>query len=325
MQYAMVCCFECSDSGEKEKLVREKVMMSMEQVLNHFVGYLSLERGLGENSVHAYRSDLQDFLDFLRELSIPGFGKVDRSMIVDYLGSCKDRGLEPASIARRLVAIKVFFRYLFQERIVPADITDVMDSPKLWRILPDFMTPREVEALLNVFPQNGKDPLALRNRCILEMLYACGLRVSEAATLRLGSVNFDDAIVRVLGKGSKERIVPIGKIARKLLEKYLASARPLLLKNPNETRLFLSHRGKPLDRERIWAIVKEAALKAGITKNIHPHTLRHSFASHLLENGADLRIIQEMLGHADISTTQIYTHIDSQKLLTVHRKFHPRA
>ena len=248
---------------------------------------------------------------------------VTRDDIIDYLSDCKDRGMEVATLARRLVAIKVFFRYLFQERIIGADITDVMDSPKLWRILPEFMSTAEVDAFLNAFSANSKDPLTLRNRCILEMMYACGLRVSETACLKLGSLNFDEDIVRVFGKGSKERIVPMGRTAVGILRRYLEKSRPELISSPEEPMLFVSNRGKPLNRERIWAVVKDAAKIAGIKKNIHPHTLRHSFASHLLENGADLRIIQEM--HADISTTQIYTHVDQQRLLSVHKKFHPRA
>lgn len=298
----------------------------MERILGHFLGYVSLERGLGENTAAAYKSDLLDFIENLKGKCVPSFEAVGRDQILDYLSECKDKGFETTTLARRLVSIKVLFRYLFQERIIKADVTDVMDSPKLWRILPDFMSPAETDALLNAFPATSKDPLSFRNRTILELMYACGLRVSEAATLKIGSVNFDEAIVRVFGKGSKERIVPVGKTALSLLKKYIAAIRPgLLCGRDDESALFISQRGRPLDRERIWAIVKEAARNAGISKNIHPHTLRHSFASHLLENGADLRIIQEMLGHADISTTQIYTHVDQRRLLAIHKKFHPRA
>ena len=233
--------------------------------------------------------------------------------------------MEPTTLSRRLVAIKVFFRYLAQERIIAQDITNVMDSPKLWRILPDFMSAREVEALLNAFSVSAKDPLEFRNRCILELMYACGLRVSETADLKIGDINFDENVVRAFGKGSKERIVPIGRTARELIRRYLENARPMLLRDNSETALFLSNHGRKLDRIRIWEVVKLAAERANIRKNIHPHTLRHSFASHMLENGADLRVIQEMLGHADISTTQIYTHVDQRRLLEVHKKFHPRA
>ena len=296
----------------------------MEHQLEHFCGFMTLEKGLSENTISAYKTDLLDFMEYLKKSGSGSFGAVNRNNILDYLGTCKDRSMETSTIARRLVSIKVFFRYLFQEKLIPSDITDVMDSPKLWRLLPDFLSPVEVENLINAFEKSGKDPLIFRNRAILETMYACGLRVSEAASLKISSVHFEEGIVRVIGKGNKERIVPIGKYALDLLRKYIAEIRPQLV-NVDEGTLFLSKSGKPLDRERIWAVVKDAARLAGIHKNIHPHTLRHSFASHLLENGADLRVIQEMLGHADISTTQIYTHIDQQKLLNIHRKFHPRG
>lgn len=297
----------------------------MLRILEHFLGYASLEKGLSANSVSSYKADLLDFIRYLEENEIKSFMDVVREHIVDYLGTCKDREMEVTTLARRLVAIKVFFRYLYQEKIIPCDITDVMDSPKMWRVLPEFMSVQEVNDFLNAFPATAKDPLVFRNRCILEMLYACGLRVSEVADLTLGSVNFDENVIRAYGKGSKERIVPIGRTAVNFLKKYLAEVRPQLLKDSSEKALFLSHRGRKLDRVRLWNVVKEAASIAGIEKNIHPHTLRHSFASHLLENGADLRVIQEMLGHADISTTQIYTHVDKKRLLRIHKQFHPRS
>ncbi len=297
----------------------------MNRVLEHFCGYIAIERGLSQNSVMAYRSDLSDFIVYLQRIGRNSFGDVTRDDIIEFLGEHKDAGMEPASLARRLVAIKVFFKYLYQEKLIPENVTTVMDSPKLWRLLPEFISSREVDAMMNVYAVNAKDFLAIRNRAILEVMYACGLRVSEVAALKVSSIHFDDAVVRVFGKGSKERIVPIGHLALQALKRYLSKSRPYLLKSPDEPTLFLSNRGKVLDRERIWAIIKETARLAGIRKNIHPHTLRHSFASHLLENGADLRVIQEMLGHADIATTQIYTHVDQRQLLAVHKKFHPRA
>ncbi len=300
----------------------------MSGIIEHFAGYLSVEKGLSENSISAYCSDLRDFVSFLAKGSENyDFRNVLREQILDYLGECKKKQLEPSSIARRLVSIKLLFRYMFQEKLIPADITSVMDSPKLWKLLPEFLSPAEVEKLLKVFPESLKDPLAFRNRTIIETMYSCGLRVSETAELKTDNVYFKEEFVRVMGKGSKERIVPIGKPALRLLSKYVENIRPVLsanLANADNT-LFLSYRGQPLDRERIWAIIKEGAKLAGIQKNIYPHTLRHSFASHLLENGADLRIIQEMLGHADISTTQIYTHVNQGRLLKVHKNFHPRA
>jgi len=297
----------------------------MLDILEHFKGFLSMEKGLSSNSVSAYISDLRDFVEFLNEKGILSFEKVKREIILDYLGQCRGKGMESSSIARRLVSIKVLFRYLFQEKLISNDITDVMDSPKLWRLLPDFLSSGEIDSMLLVFPASGKDPLIFRNRTILEVMYACGLRVSETAGLKLAGFLADQDILRVTGKGDRERIVPIGKTASKLLRKYIGEIRPQLLQSSSETTMFLSKTGRPLNRERIWAIVKEAAKLAGIHKNIHPHTLRHSFASHLLENGADLRIIQEMLGHADISTTQIYTHVDEKRLLNVHKQFHPRG
>lgn len=285
-----------------------------------------MEKGLSDNSVSAYHSDLKDFTKFVHHLGKSRVDEITRNDILAFLSDCKERGLESSSLARRLVSIKIFFRYLFQEKIVTTDITGVMDSPKLWRLLPDFLSINEVNALLKAFPANAKDTLIFRNRTILELMYACGLRVSETASLRLNSLFLDQEIIRIIGKGDKERIVPVGKPAGRLLIRYLAEIRPLLQKDKSsETAVFLSFRGRPLDRERIWAIVNEAGKLAGINKTIHPHTLRHSFASHLLEHGADLRIIQEMLGHADISTTQIYTHVDQQRLINVHKQFHPRG
>lgn len=297
----------------------------MHDILEHFSGFLAMEKGLSPNSVSAYNSDLRDFAAFLNDNGQTSFTKVTRDHILKYLAECKNRGMESSSLARRLVAIKVLFRYLFQEKIIPVDITDVMDSPKMWRLLPDFLSFDEIKSMLKVFPDTGKDALVFRNRTLLEVMYACGLRVSEAANLRTDNILSDQAILRVTGKGDKERIIPIGRKALKLLEKFVKDIRPQLLVSSTEPRVFLSKNGRPLDRERIWAIVKEAATRAGISKNIYPHTLRHSFASHLLENGADLRIIQEMLGHADISTTQIYTHVDQKRLLNVHKQFHPRG
>jgi len=297
----------------------------MLRTLEHFSGFLSMERGLSENSVSAYLSDLRHFVTFLNEHNIFSFNSVDREIILNFLAECRTRGMESSSIARRLVSVKVLFRYLFQEKLIDNDITDVMDSPKLWRLLPDFLSAVEIDKMLKVFPATGKDPLVFRNRTILEVMYACGLRVSEAAGLTISGFLVDQNILRVTGKGDRERIIPIGKTAVSLLGRYLTEIRSKLLKSENESTMFLSKRGRPLNRERIWAIVKEAAALAGIDKNIHPHTLRHSFASHLLENGADLRIIQEMLGHADISTTQIYTHVDEKRLLNVHKQFHPRG
>ncbi len=296
----------------------------MENTLKHFVGFLTLEKGLSKNSVQSYKADLLDFISWLRNDDINDFLSLTRNDIIYYLGELRDQSLKVSTIARRLVSIKVLFRYLFQESIIPADITDVMDSPKMWRILPDHLNSVEIDKLLESYPMSN-DPINFRNRTMLEVMYACGLRVSELVNLPINAIQFDEMIIRVHGKGGKERIVPIGKTAVNLVKRFISEHRYKLLKEINYPNLFLSYRGKPLTRERIWAIVKEAASIAEIKKSISPHTLRHSFASHLLENGADLRVIQEMLGHADISTTQIYTHIDGKHLMETHKAFHPRA
>lgn len=294
--------------------------------LDEFIEYILLERGLSENTAAAYRTDLEELARYLTERRIPSWEQVTHDIFLDYLDELAVAGCQTTTLARKLVSTKVFFRYLADEGRLSRNITEVLDSPKLWNMLPDFLQEHEVDALLEAFPASVQEtPLDLRNRAILELLYASGLRVSELAKLPVSGIDFDTETVRVQGKGEKMRIVPVGKIALRILKRYLNEVRPLLLKNPNTKTLFISNRGKVLNRERIWAIVKEAALRAGITKNIFPHTLRHSFASHLLAHGADLRLIQEMLGHSDISTTAIYTHVDSQRFVSLHRKFHPRG
>ncbi|HJO92853.1 MAG TPA: site-specific tyrosine recombinase XerD, partial [Victivallales bacterium] len=299
--------------------------MDFAVLLKQFSNYILIEKGLSKNTASAYVSDIQSFENYLKENEIDSYSNVCRDDILFFLEDCSDSGMESSSIARRLASIKIFFKYLLLEKVVKNDVTDVMNSPKLWRILPDFLSFDEIKDLLDVFSIRARDPLTIRNRAIIEVLYSCGLRVSETVTLSLNDIKFDEGVIRVIGKGSKERIVPLGQHAEKIIYKYIDRARPELLKDKeNESTVFLSNHGKPLDRERIWGIVKDAAKLAGIKKNIHPHTLRHSFASHLLENGADLRVIQEMLGHADISTTQIYTHVDKNRLKSVLNNFHPR-
>ena len=224
----------------------------MRTSLEKFLAYLALERALSRNTISAYRSDLENFISWLENNDISSFENIRRIYIHDYLSELKDSGLETATLARRLVAVKMFFRFMFQEKIISKDITNVMDSPKLWQLLPDFLSSAEVDALMNAFPRTMKKPLIFRNRTILEIMYACGLRVSETASLKLGSVKFDDETIRVRGKGNKERLVPIGKTALRVLDRYLTDIRPQLVKNPMEASLFLSTNGKKLDREWIW-------------------------------------------------------------------------
>ena len=219
----------------------------------------------------------------------------------------------------------MFYRYLYSEKFSESDPTAAMDSPRLWRILPELLSVEETDQLLRAFSDRSAEPLILRNRTIIELMYASGLRVSEAADLLLADVDLESGMLRVRGKGSKERLVPAAPRVIALIRRYITvSRRELIEKMPASPYLFVSRTGRRLNRERIWAIIKEATLIAGIDKEIHPHTLRHSFATHLLENGADLRAIQEMLGHSDISTTELYTHVNKNRLLAIHRRFHPR-
>ncbi len=298
----------------------------MEDLVDQFIGYAALERGLAENTTRAYVHEIREFLRFVAEqanCSHPG--EITRDHILDYLEYGRNQlELQTVSLAHRLVSIKIFFRFLLYEHKVSHDITDLMEGPRLWKHLPDYLDQREVSRMLRAY--RGRDSLTVRNRTILEVFYATGMRVSELAGLTVNDLRFDEEIIRIIGKGDKERIVPFGRMATKAVREYLRDVRPVLQPSDNRQcpHLFLSRSGRPLTRAWIWRVVKEAAKKAGIRKNVYPHMLRHSFASHLLAGGADLRVIQEMLGHADISTTQIYTHIDQRALVQAHRRFHPR-
>jgi integrase/recombinase XerD len=291
--------------------------------IEDFLGFVDLELGRAVNTVAAYRNDLTAFAEFLDERGISPAAAVHRNDILDFLEGCQADGLALNSLARRLVSIKCLFRFLAETGRVEQNITDVLEGPRLWKAIPEFLSIEEVDALLTVY--KGKDKLEVRNRAIMEILYASGLRASEITALRLDGIDLQDGFLKVKGKGSKERVTPFGKSAWRRLAAYLETSRPLLDRTGRAPELFLSVNGRPLTRARIWSIVKEAAQRAGIRKNIYPHMLRHSFATHLLSNGADLRVIQEMLGHADISTTQIYTHADTPRLVKLHRAFHPRA
>ncbi|MCQ2379245.1 MAG: site-specific tyrosine recombinase XerD [Victivallaceae bacterium] len=300
--------------------------MSFASDIGFFVEHLTLERNVSANTTAAYRRDVEDAADFFTARGLDSFGAVTYGTILDYLDDLRERSLENTTAARHLISLKMLFRFLAQEGKISGDCAALVDSPKLWRMLPDFLSEEEVDRLLDAFSARSGDPLEIRNRAILELLYSSGLRVSEAANLPLNAIDFESELLRVTGKGMKTRIVPAGEPALKLLRRYIDSARSDLQKDhPPCPKLFLSRNGRPLDRERIWQVVKLAAETAGIDKNIHPHTLRHSFASHLLSHGADLRVIQEMLGHANIATTEIYTHVDKSRLKLIHRKFHPRG
>ena len=295
----------------------------MNSFLESFLDYISLERGLSINTRKAYADDLSQFLGYLDQKGVTSVNLVSRKLVLDHLMAMKAKGMSTNSISRHLVSIKVFFRYLQQEGLLDKNITDTMDSPKLWKILPDTLSEKEVGLLLAA--PNLRKPLGVRDRAILEMFYASGLRVSELAGLKLSDLHIDDGYIRVIGKGRKERVIPVAKNSADILVRYLEEVRPLLCNTPQLQNVFVSKRETSLCRQRLWQIIKKYTKDAGIMKNVTPHTLRHSFASHLLQNGAPLRVIQEMLGHADIATTQIYTHVNPERLKSIHQQFHPRT
>ncbi|PIQ88266.1 MAG: site-specific tyrosine recombinase XerD [Candidatus Omnitrophica bacterium CG11_big_fil_rev_8_21_14_0_20_42_13] len=295
----------------------------MRELIDVFLNYLSVERGLSNNTIISYGSDLVKFSSYLEKNNINSFAKAGRENISEFMFAQKEKGLSPASIARNLVAIKTFYRFLVRERILKNDPTAVLETPKLWKRLPEVMTLAEVEALIN--SPNLRSSQGVRDKAILEMLYASGMRISELANLKIQDINLDVGFIKCLGKGKKERIVPVGRKAKEALSRYLNITRPKLSKGQAQSEVFLSRIGKKLSRQSLWKIIKNYARIAKIKKQIKPHTFRHSFATHLLEGGADLRSVQEMLGHSDISTTQIYTHIHKDRLKNIHKKFHPRG
>jgi integrase/recombinase XerD len=295
----------------------------MRKLLDAFLEYLSVECGLALNTTLAYRRDLERFLAYLHEHKVAHPGEVDVERVADYAIALKEGGMAVSTIARALVAIRMFFRFLWAEGKVKADATSLLDSPRLHHALPDFMTVAEVGRMVEA-PEKDT-ALGMRDRALLELLYASGARISEVCDLRLDALNLDYGYVRCFGKGRRERIVPVGRQAIRAIRRYLALARPKLLGGRESELLFLTRSGRRLDRHNAWRRVVRYARLAGVRGRCHPHVLRHSFATHLLERGADLRVIQEMLGHVSIATTQIYTHTDQRRLKAIHQRFHPRA
>lgn len=294
----------------------------MKTVINEFLNYLSVEKGLSQNTILAYGRDLNKYVKYLKSKKISFLSNLKRSTISNFMLYLKDQGLGSNSISRNLAAIKMLHRFLVNERYVKEDVTAVLSSPKLWKRLPDVLTIAEIEKLLAVPSLRTKH--GIRDKAVLELMYATGMRVSEISSLKVNNLNLDMGFIKCLGKGQKERIVLFGKCASRALVRYLNKTRPKLLKQKDEPFLFLSRLGKRVSRQTFWKTVKTYAKSARIKKKITPHTLRHSFATHLLERGADLRTVQEMLGHSDISTTQIYTHINKERLKQIHKEFHPR-
>jgi integrase/recombinase XerD len=295
-----------------------------EALVESFLNYLIVECGLSDNTIKGYKGDLRNFSNYLQGEGIKQFQDLRAKMIVNFIEKEKQRGLSENSISRSLVTIKMLYKYMIMEGKISVNPMSSVSTLKLQKHLPEVLHYKAVEEILRAPDCN--DRLGIRDKAILELMYATGARVSEVASIKVSWINFDYGYIRCQGKGSKQRIVPMGSEASKSIRRYLQDVRPLLVKiEADEPLLFLSRTGKKLRRENIWSIVKKYAVKAGIRSNISPHTLRHSFATHLLEGGADLRSVQEMLGHSNISTTQIYTHIDRKYLKSIHQKFHPRA
>ncbi|MDD5692200.1 MAG: site-specific tyrosine recombinase XerD [Candidatus Omnitrophica bacterium] len=294
----------------------------MKELIDSFLDYLTVERGLAKNTTIAYRRDLNIYLDFIIGRGRNALSQISKNDITDFMLFAKEKGISPVSISRRLAAIRMFHRFLARERVLKSDPTTLIDSPKLWKKVPDTLSLNEVEALIS--QPEVRNFQGARDRAIIETLYATGMRVSEATGLRVADVNLDIGFLRCIGKGNKERVIPLGKKAIHSIRRYLEFARPHFLKNKTMEVLFVNRSGAKLSRQSVWKLIKQYAKEAKIKKPIKVHTLRHSFATHLLERGADLRSVQEMLGHSNISTTQIYTHIDKDRLKKIHKMFHPR-
>ncbi len=294
----------------------------MEIYIEAFFDYLRVERGLSLNSIKSYKGDLNKYKKYLDNIKIDDPKKVNREVIVDFAFLLRS-SLSVITISRIISSIKSFHQFLLREKIVSVDASSLVELPKLEKKIPSFLSFDEVVKVLRA--PNLKRSQGIRARAILELMYSSGLRVSELVGLKLQDVNIDIGFIKCRGKGAKERIIPSGKTANHFLKKYTDQVRPKLLKEKKSDFLFLAQGGHGLSRQSVWKIIKSMVKKAGIKKKVSPHTLRHSFATHLLEGGADLRSVQEMLGHANITTTQIYTHINKARLKKIHSQFHPRA
>ncbi|MCF6268088.1 MAG: site-specific tyrosine recombinase XerD [Melioribacteraceae bacterium] len=308
------------------KLLYYKHMNNSElnQFLQEYLAYLKLEKNLSEQSVTSYSSDINKFLNFIVEQNITDLNNVSTKLISKYFELMRDLGISSSTTSRYLSAIKGFYKYLSSQEYIQKDPVEILSSRISGRKLPTVLSFNEIEEILQAPDTTTK--LGLRDKAMLELFYSCGLRVSEVINLKLSDLYFTDGVIRVLGKGSKQRIIPIGSSAVKWITEYVKMLRPLLEKKmKSENIIFLNNRGTKLSRMGVWKIVDKYVKESKVEKEFHPHTFRHSFATHLLEGGADLRAVQEMLGHADISTTQIYTHIDREFVKQMHRDFHPRG
>jgi integrase/recombinase XerD len=299
------------------------VSAELDRFIDIFFNYLSVEKGLANNSLAAYSRDLAGYARFLQQSGIEDLAKVDQALLLTFLAQLKEGGLASRSRARVLSALRGLYRFLVREHYLDQDPTSLIASPRTLRSLPELLSPTEVDRLLAA--PVGEGDIALRDRAMLETLYATGMRVSELVGLRLVDLKLDIGCLTAFGKGGKQRLIPLGGVALEALGVYLELARPQLLRDDSVVEVFLNRRGRSMSRQGFWKNLKAYALKAGISKSVYPHMLRHSFATHLLDNGADLRAVQTMLGHVDISTTQIYTHVVQARLKRAHLEFHPRG
>ncbi|MCL6519581.1 MAG: site-specific tyrosine recombinase XerD [Armatimonadetes bacterium] len=295
----------------------------MDEAIQAFVDYVAIERGLSQNTVAAYARDLSQFAHYATGKGINSPEGLSEEVLAGFLEELQKAGMSPSSISRKLSAIKTFCKFACREGLITKDFTSGIETTKSALRLPSVLSIEEVSELLA--QPDWRDPSGCRDKAMLEVLYATGIRVSELLSLRISDVNTSVGFLKCFGKGSKERIVPLGKVAIEYLERYLSTGRPKFARSGSSEFLFLTNRGRKMSRVGFWKLIKKYAAQAGITKNITPHTIRHSFATHLLQGGADLRSIQEMLGHANIATTQVYTHISREKLKQAYKKFHPRA
>lgn len=296
---------------------------TIEQLVDQCLNYLLVEKGLAAKTIEAYAGDLRAFLDFLKAQHIEHIDEADTAALLKYVIDLRQNGRGPRTRARHLVALRGFYSFLVQAGQLPKNIAKMVDLPKSGLKLPEVLDVAEVAQLLAT--PDRKKPKGLRDAAMLELIYAAGLRVSELIGLTISAVNLEAGFVRVTGKGNKERIVPMGRKAMDCLHAYLKESRPVMVKGLASRYLFVARAGKPMTRQGFWKLLRSYATQAGIAKRLTPHSLRHSFASHLLEGGADLRAVQVMLGHVDIATTQIYTHVAQKRLIEIHRQFHPRG
>ncbi len=295
----------------------------MQRHIEAYLNYIRVEKGLSGNTVEAYRRDLNRWQQYVSRKKMNQITEVTRRNILEYLQGLYEAGLNSRSIARMLTALRNFFKFLVLDGILENNPTDQVEAPKLWKKLPQYLSLAEVDKMLDAPDLNSS--LGLRDKAMLELLYATGLRVSELVNLKFTDLHLDPGFVQCLGKGNKERIIPLGRSAASAIEKYLAQGRTSLLKDHRSDFLFVTNRGDRMTRQMFWVLISNYGRKAGIKTKLTPHLLRHSFATHLLERGADLRSVQTMLGHADISTTQIYTHVINTRLKEIYQKHHPRA